>query len=66
MLGREDRDGLERQSCAQEGNRQVNGQLPRSMTSAMVANGRATDAGEVAHSAQDQKGVSREGFLEEA
>ena len=55
-----------RQSCAQEGNRQVNGQLPLSMTSAVVANGRATDAGEEAHSAQDRKGISREAFLEEA
>ena len=43
----------------------MNGPLPRNMTSAMVVNGRATDAGDVAHSAQDRKGVSREGFLEE-
>ena len=66
MPGRGGCDGPDRQSCAQEGNRQVNGQLPRSKTSAMVVTGRATDAGEVVHSAQDRKAVSREGFLEEA
>lgn len=59
-------DGPDRQFCAQEGNRHMNGQLPRNKTSAMVVNGTATDAGEVAHSAQDRKAVSREGFLEEA